>query len=138
MKHRFTAAAVTAIGLLFSANLFSAQAQQSELARESGVKHEGIKPAAGKPVKGSMRGLDATNSLVDINSATAAELKKLPGISDALAANIVASRPYGSKAQLVTKNILDPGLYEGLRRQLIAKQANASAAKSASEKPPKQ
>lgn len=85
-----------------------------------------------------MRGPDATNSLIDINSATVAELKKLPGISDALAANIVASRPYGSKAQLVTRNILDPGLYEGLKRQLIAKQANAGAAKSASAKPPKQ
>ena len=138
MKHRFTAAAVTAIGLLFSANLYAALEQKSELTREPSVKHEGIKPAAGKPEKGSMRGPDATNSLIDINSATVAELKKLPGISDALAANIVASRPYGSKAQLVTKNILDPGLYEGLRRQLIAKQANAGAAKSASAKPPKQ
>jgi OmcA/MtrC family decaheme c-type cytochrome len=63
---------------------------------------------------------------------------KLPGISDALPVNIVASRLYGSKAQLVTKNILDSGLYEGLRRRLIAKNANASPAKSASAKPPKQ
>ncbi len=88
-----------------------------------------------------MQGPDATNSLIDTNSATVAELKKLPGISDALAVNIVASRPYGadgSKAQLVAKNILDSGLYEGLRRRLIAKKAKARPAKSASAKPPKQ
>jgi len=85
-----------------------------------------------------MRGPDAANSLIDINSATVSELKKHPGIGAALAANIVASGPYGSKAQQVTKNILDPGMCESLSRQLIAKQSNEIAANSASEKPPNQ
>ena len=69
--------------------------------------------------------------LVDINSASAAELKKLPGISDAEAAKIIAGRPYGSKAWLVSRNVIDAAVYEGLKQQVIAKQPNKDAAKNA-------
>ena len=44
IRQRFTSASLTAIGLLFSANLCAAMAQQSEMTREPSVKHEGIKP----------------------------------------------------------------------------------------------
>lgn len=69
--------------------------------------------------------------LVDINSASAAELKKLPGITDAQAAKIIAGRPYGSKAWLVSHNIIDAAVYEGLKQQVIAKQPNKDAVKNA-------
>ena len=44
--------------------------------------------------------------LVDINSASKAELMKLPGVSAAIADKIVAHRPYNSKARLVTEKII--------------------------------
>lgn len=69
------------------------------------------KPAADKPVK-----------LVDINSAGRAELKTLPGIGDAEADRIIAGRPYLSKAELVTKNVMPEGVYVSLRKQIIARQ----------------
>ena len=53
--------------------------------------------------------------VVNINSASAEQLKKLPGIGDAEAAKIIAGRPYGSKAWLVTHNIISVDLYEGLK-----------------------
>lgn len=59
---------------------------------------------------------------VDINSASKAELKTLTGVDDALAARIIAGRPYLSKANLVTHNIMPAGLYMSLKQRIIAKQ----------------
>ncbi|MCX7163667.1 MAG: helix-hairpin-helix domain-containing protein [Rhodocyclales bacterium] len=57
---------------------------------------------------------------VNINSASAEQLKKLPGVGDAEAAKIIAGRPYGSKAWLVTNNIISDDLYESLKTQIVA------------------
>jgi competence protein ComEA len=69
--------------------------------------------------------------LVDINSASSEELKKLPGIGDAEAAKIIASRPYGSKAWLLGHKILPEDKYPGIKDLIIAKQPNKDAAKNA-------
>jgi DNA uptake protein ComE-like DNA-binding protein len=73
------------------------------------------------------------SKLVNINGASADELKKLPGITDALAAKIIASRPFGSKAQLVSRNILSAAEFDGLRRLVIAKQPFKDGAKNAAQ-----
>ena len=57
--------------------------------------------------------------LVDINSASKAELMKLPGLSAAQADKIIAGRPFGSKAWLVTNNILPELTYEALKRKIV-------------------
>lgn len=67
--------------------------------------------------------------LVDINSATKAELKTLPGVSDTLADKIIAGRPYLSKAHLLTHKVVPEDIYAGLRAQVIAKQKGNPAAK---------
>lgn len=59
--------------------------------------------------------------LVDINSASRRELKTLPGIADAEANRIVAGRPYLSKADLVTTNVIPAGTYLSIKRHIIAK-----------------
>ena len=41
--------------------------------------------------------------LVDINTATATQLKALPGVNDSDSAKIIQSRPYSDKSQLVSK-----------------------------------
>jgi DNA uptake protein ComE-like DNA-binding protein len=61
-------------------------------------------------------------ALVDINSAGKAELKKLPGIGDSEADKIIAGRPYGSKAFLVTRKIIPAGVYEQIKARIIARQ----------------
>ena len=70
---------------------------------------------------------------VDVNSATKAELKKLPGIGDAEADRIIAGRPYLSKAHLQTHNIISPMQYQALRELVVAKQKDAKFLKSASK-----
>lgn len=60
--------------------------------------------------------------LVDINSASRVELRTLPGVDAALADKIVANRPYLSKAELVTKNVLPTGPYLALKERVVAMQ----------------
>jgi competence protein ComEA len=59
---------------------------------------------------------------VDINSATAAELKMLPGISDSDASKIVQGRPYSDKSQLLSKKVVSEATYGKIKDHVVAKQ----------------
>jgi DNA uptake protein ComE-like DNA-binding protein len=65
---------------------------------------------------------DVKAKLVDINSASEAELKAIPGIGDAYAAKIVAGRPYANKAQLKSRKIVPSPVYEKTKDLIIATQ----------------
>jgi len=59
---------------------------------------------------------------IDINHATKDELAALPGIGDALAAKIVAGRPYKTKTELKSKKIIPGATYDKIASKIIAKQ----------------
>jgi DNA uptake protein ComE-like DNA-binding protein len=75
---------------------------------------------------------DPKVKVVDINTANKAALKKLPGITDADADKIIANRPYGSKAWLVTHNVIPEKTYHGLSALIQAGQAPLAPAKKSS------
>jgi len=125
MKYPYISAAVAAVSLLLGSGSSiaadaKATAPQTVASQTKTNSKAAAKPKARIKVK-----------LVDINSASSEELTKLPGISDAIAAKVIAGRPYGSKAWLVTNNIIDRAAYEQLKDQVIAKQPNKDAAKNA-------
>jgi competence protein ComEA len=57
---------------------------------------------------------------LDINTATADQLKAFPGIGDAYSKRIIDGRPYTAKNQLVTRGILPQGVYNKIKDQIIA------------------
>lgn len=63
-----------------------------------------------------------SGGLVDINRASTAELKSLPGIKDAYAAAIVKNRPYKNKKQLLSKQIIPEAAYGKIKFRIIAKE----------------
>jgi competence protein ComEA len=60
--------------------------------------------------------------LLDINSASAKELDKLPGIGPARAKAIIANRPYGGKDDLNNRKIIPPDVYDQIKDKIIARQ----------------
>lgn len=60
--------------------------------------------------------------LIDLNSASKADLKSLPGIDDATAERIVAARPYPSKAKLVADQVIGFDLFLSLKDRVVALQ----------------
>ena len=65
----------------------------------------------------------AKAELIDLNSATKAQLMTLPGISDAFADKIIAGRPYKMKSDLKTKKVIPAATYTKISSHVVAKQA---------------
>ena len=83
------------------------------MARPATTKRAGMTKAAGTK----------SAAPLDLNSASKEDLMKLPGIGDAFADKIVAGRPYKTKAELVSKKILNLATYRKIHGLVIAKKS---------------
>jgi len=130
MKTRCSKIALTAASLLLAANLaFAADVKVATpdvkgAAKGAAADTKASAAATKDAAKGAAADTKAAAKakLVDINTATEAELKAVPGIGDAYAAKIIAGRPYAKKDQLKSRNILPGPVYEKTKDLIIAKQ----------------
>ena len=70
----------------------------------------------------AMAAKPAAAALIDINSATKAELDALPQIGSARADAIIKGRPYKGKNDLINKKIIPQNAYDAIKDKIIAKQ----------------
>ena len=125
MIRRIMPSALVAATLLLSATL--SFADETKPATATDTKAVGGAKTTQKSAKAPKAVVKV--KLVDINSASKAQLKKLPGIGDAEADQIIAGRPYLTKAHLLTQNIMSRGAYEQIHSLVIAEPNQATAAK---------
>ncbi len=89
------------------------------MAQSSGTTSGASAPAKTSTKSTSSKSSDSASKL-DINAASADQLKALPGIDAATAQKIIAGRPYHGKNDLVSKNIISKTEYESIKDQIIA------------------
>lgn len=79
-------------------------------------------PAAGpRPTVGERNpGSDRAAGPLDINTASAQELRMLPGMGDVYVRRVIDGRPYTAKNQLLTRGVLPQNAYEKLRDLIVA------------------
>jgi DNA uptake protein ComE-like DNA-binding protein len=83
-------------------------------------------PSGGPTPAAARASSTPTQYYVDLNSASRKELMTLPGVDAAQADRIVTGRPYLSKTDLVTKDVLPLGPFLSLRRLVVALPATPS------------
>ena len=112
---------ILTVAVLATATAFSSAQTTAKPASKPAAKPAAGQPAA-KAAPASPATKAATATIVDINTATAAELKALPGIGDAYSDRIVKGRPYTAKNQLTSRGIIPQATYDKVKDSIIAKQ----------------
>jgi DNA uptake protein ComE-like DNA-binding protein len=117
MKYGFHSVVLVAGMLLLGTGVSSASENKTEASQPT--VNTDVSPQNAGQENGAKHKHRAKTKLVDINSATKEQLMSLPGINAADADKIVAGRPFGSKAWLVTNEVISFGTYQAVKGRII-------------------
>jgi competence protein ComEA len=79
-------------------------------------------PAAPSATEKETGKSEPAHGLIDINSASAEELDKLPGVGPVRAQAIISHRPYHGKDDLANRKIIPENVYNEIKDKIIAHQ----------------
>ena len=111
MQHRWISIPV-ACALLLGSSFVTAADETKPAAKPATAQPAKPQPKASAPAK--------KPKPVDINSASAEQLKAVPGVDDARAERIVQNRPYPTRAYLVTKGVYGQEEYYKVKDYFVA------------------
>jgi len=94
-------------------------------------------PTATKPASPAQppTGSQEQGGLVDINSASAEELDKLPGVGPARAKAIISHRPYNGKDDLAQRKVIPQNVYNQIKDKIVARPGSAAAPAGSASSP---
>ena len=116
MPHHIIPSILMSIALLLCASLSAAV----EIRPEPIAAAKSLHAASAPKKNGKVKDAKAVANIkpVDLNHAGKAELKSLPGISATMADQIIAGRPYNSKAAIVTDGIVPAGIFLAIKARI--------------------
>ena len=105
-----------------SLSLASALLLGTSFAQAADEAKPATKPATAQPAKAPSKATAPAKKPkpVDLNGATIEQLMKVPGVDKALAEKIVMSRPYTTRAYLVTKGVYSQDDYYKVKDYFVA------------------
>jgi len=111
MQYRWISVPLSAVLLLGGAAAFAADETKTTTKPAGATQSKAAEPAKGGAQKKKTKP-------VEINSATAAQLKTVPGLRDEDVQRIIINRPYMTRSHLVTKNVLSYDTYLAVKDYL--------------------
>jgi competence protein ComEA len=86
----------------------------------SAVSPMGVRPMFAGQRPQAVTPAQPAGDLLDINTATPAQLNALPGFGPAYTRRVIEGRPYTAKNQLVTRGVLPKSAYELVASRIVA------------------
>jgi DNA uptake protein ComE-like DNA-binding protein len=130
----FAALPATAQTSTQSPDQTQSQGNQSKSSMESAgsATKDAAKDAGSATKSGTLAATDKVTRKIDINSASKDDLMKLEGVGEATSDKIVAGRPYRSKRELLTRDIVNRSTYDKISGRIVAHSNTAKPSAAAS------